>query len=324
MQEKPAGTASDPDVDLSWHFSVADSNPRGRERAAMSLSTVMHTALSGMSAATSMVQVAASNLANLQTPGFKQSRIQIGTQTPQTVSLGIPPDGDSAGVNPVQLGSGVITTGVDLDWSQGTIVSVDQPPLLALEGEGLFILASHDGERVYTRDGHFSLNAEGELVANSGERLLGYGVDADGQLQTGDLSPLMIRLGSQIAGEDGRPATLRSFSINRTGRITGRYSDGRTRALGQLRLARFNNPHGLAQRAGNKFQAMPAAGNPNESNPGEGGAGEVISGAIELSNVDLGRQLIDLTLAGNMFRANAAVFQTADTLLGELFFPYRR
>ena len=42
------------------------------------------------------------------------------------------------------------------------------------------------------------------------------------------------------------------------------------------------------------------------------------------ANVDLGRQLIDLTLAGNMFLANAAVFQTADTLLGELFFPYRR
>jgi flagellar hook protein FlgE len=271
-----------------------------------------------------MGHLAANNLANLQTPGYKQSRIQFGTQSPQTVSAGSTPDGASAGVNPVQLGSGVITTGIDVDWSQGPIATNDQPPLLALDGEGLFILEGRGGERIYSRDGRFSLNADGELVAGSGERLLGYGVDADGQLQTGELSALTIRLGSQIAGEGGSPATLRGFSISKSGRITGRYSDSRTRTLGQVRVARFNNPHGLVQRAGNKFQATPAAGIPVESNPSEGGAGEVIGGAIELSNVDVGRQLIDLTLAGNMFRANAAVFQTADTLLGELFFPYRR
>src|SRR5688572_6123146 len=113
----------------------------------MSLSTVMQTAASGMSAATSMAHVAANNLANLQTPGYKQSRIQFGTQSPQTVSAGSPPDDTSAGVNPLQLGSGVITTGIDVDWSQGPIVQGDQPPLLALEGEGLFMLEGRGGER---------------------------------------------------------------------------------------------------------------------------------------------------------------------------------
>src|SRR6187401_1272239 len=123
----------------------------------MSLSTVMQTALSGISAATSMVQVASNNIANLQTPGFKQSHVAFGTQTPQTISLGSPPGSASAGVNPIQVGSGVVTAGIDVDWSQGVIVPQDEPPLLALDGEGLFILEGRGGERVYARDGHFSL-----------------------------------------------------------------------------------------------------------------------------------------------------------------------
>jgi len=63
---------------------------------------------------------------------------------------------------------------------------------------------------------------------------------------------------------------------------------------------------------------------PNESDPGEGGSAEVLSGAKELSNVDIGRELVELTLAGNLFQANLAVLHTADTLLGEMFFPWRR
>lgn len=296
----------------------------------MGLGTVMQTALSGMSAATTMVQVTANNVANVQTPGFKAARVRLGTQLPQTLALGSPPGGGNAGVNPLQIGRGVTVVGTDIDWSQGQIVADDQPALLALEGEGLFILegnrfvAGQSGGRLYSRDGRFSLNAAGELVASGGERLLGYGVAADGELQTGELTPLTIRLGSQVGGEGGRPAILRGFSIHRNGRITGRYSDGRQRTLGQIRLARFHNPHGLAHRAGNKFQTTPAAGEPVIADPGTAGVGEIISGASELSNVDLGRQLIDLALAGNMFRANLAVFQAADTLLAELFFPYRR
>ena len=62
---------------------------------------------------------------------------------------------------------------------------------------------------------------------------------------------------------------------------------------------------------------------PIESDPSEGGAAEVISGAKELSNVDIGHELIELTLAGNLFQANLAVLHTADAMLGELFFPWR-
>ena len=276
----------------------------------MSLNSVMQTALSGMNAATTMVEVTANNVANLQTEGFKQSQVRLAT---------LPSGG---GQFPVGLG--VIVTGIDLDASQGAIVSDEPLPLLALEGEGFFILEGEGGERQFTRGGQFSLNGNYELVTTGGDRVLGYGLDESGQIDRSQLMPLTIRLGSQAIGAGGHAATLNSYSIARSGRIVGRYSDGVSRTLGQLRLARFANTAGLTQQAGNKYQTTDASAPPSEVDPGEAGAGEVLDGATELSNVDLGRQLIELTLAGNMFRANAAVVRAADEMLGELFFPWRR
>ncbi len=285
----------------------------------MGLLSVMQTALSGMNAATTMIDVAANNLANSQTDGFKAGSVSLATQAPQTLSMG---GGTSS--DPIQIGAGVQVVGVDTNFSQGPIATSDQPALLALDGEGLFILQGRGGGRVYTRDGNFKLNADGELVTGDGYRLLGFGVDANGQIDTSQLVPLSIHLGSTVAGSNGTAATLRSYSIGNDGRIVGQYSDGVNRTLGQLRLARFANPQGLAAKGGNKYAGTAASGLPNETDPGEGGAAQVLSGARELSNVNIGHELIELTLAGNLFQANLAVLHTADTLLGEMFFPWRR
>src|SRR4051812_27232093 len=284
----------------------------------MGLSNVMQTALSGMNAATTMIDVVANNLANAQTNGFKAGSVQLATQTPQTLSAG------GSGSNPLQIGSGVQVVGIGTVQSQGPIATSDQPALLALDGEGLFVLQGTSGGRVYTRDGNFKLNSDGELVTAEGDRVLGFGIDASGQIDRRQLGPLSIHLGSTVVGANGTAATLRSYSIARDGRVVGQYSDGVNRTLGQLRLARFANPQGLAAKGGNKFASTAASGLPTESDPGEGGAAEVLGGAKELSNVDIGRELIELTLAGNLFQANLAVLQTADTMLGEMFFPWRR
>lgn len=289
----------------------------------MGLSSVMQTALSGMNAATAWIDVTADNLANSQTPGFKATTIQFATLMPQTASFGSGPIAASAGTNPIQVGSGVEVAATNRDFSQGSIVTSDQPALLALDGEGLFILRGAGGQRNYTRDGQFSLNSDGELVTPDGDRLLGFGVDAEGNLDRSQLRPLSVRLGSATPAANGGVSILRSYAIARDGRVVGYYSDGTNRTLGQLQVARFANPAGLAARAGNKFEATTASGLPTTSDPGQSGAAEVVGGARELSNVDVGHELIELTLAGNMFQANLAVLHTADNLLGELFFPWR-
>jgi flagellar hook protein FlgE len=284
----------------------------------MGLSTVMSTALSGMNAATAMVDVAANNLANVQTRGFKAGRVRLADLPPRTVAYA-----GYSGSRSVQFGSGVQVVGIETDFSQGTIRVDDKLPLLALEGEGFFILEGREGGRLYTRDGQFRLDAGGRLVSVGGELVLGFGVDADGNVDRSRLGAIEIQLGTTIATPTGGTRALRSYAIGKNGRIVGHYSNGSARTLGQLRLARFANPAGLAAVGGNKYVSTAASGLPQEFDPAAGGGASVVSGASELSNVDIGRELIELTLAGNMFSANAAVFQTADEMLGALFFPWR-
>jgi flagellar hook protein FlgE len=276
----------------------------------MGLGTVMQTALAGMNAAQVSIQVAANNLANLNTPGFKASRVHLAT-LPQAFSPG--------GGSPLVVG-GVQVVGIDADFASGALDPFDdQPAVWTLQGEGLFILEGEGGQRLYTRDGHFHFNADGELVTADGWRVLGFQADADGRIDTSELKALRVASGSAAdAGADG-PATLQRFTVSRDGRLLGHFSDGTRRVVGQLRLARFANPSGLAQRGGNNYSATPASGAPQEVTPGTAGAAEVIGGAAERSNTDLGRELIELTLAGNLFRANLAVFYTADALLDELY-----
>jgi flagellar hook protein FlgE len=284
----------------------------------MGLSSVMQTALAGMNAVTTILDVAANNLANYETPGFKASSVRLATLTPQSDSLG------GLNSNPVQIGTGVQVVGIDRDFSQGSIQTNDQLPLLALDGDGLFMLHSSNGTKLFTRDGQFHLDANGQLVTPDGDQVMGFGVDAEGRIDRRLLRPLAIHLGASILNATGAAATLRGYSISRNGRITGQYSDGTNRTLGQLRLARFADSAGLQAQAENEFTTTLASGLSVESDPGEAGAAEVTSGATELSNVNIGHELVELTLAGNLFQLNLAVLRTADDMLGAMYFPWRR
>jgi flagellar hook protein FlgE len=284
----------------------------------MSLGSVLHTALSGMLAATTSVRVASNNIANARTAGFKASRPVFATQAFSTFRLGSPPSARSGGANPVQIGLGVTVAGVATDFSQGSIVASSNPFDVALEGDGFFIVEGPTGAPSYTRAGSLHVNGRGEIVTAAGDRLLGFGVNENFEIQEGQLQPLTVPFGSSVENADGSAASLLSVSITDSGRIRGKYSDGVERDLGQIRIARFTSPSGLEADADSRFQPGSNSGLPIESNPGEDGSASLVSGATELSNADIGQNLIDLSMASTYFRANAAVFRTADSLLDEL------
>jgi flagellar hook protein FlgE len=119
--------------------------------------------------------------------------------------------------------------------------------------------------------------------------------------------------------QDGSPpGTLTSYLIGEDGLIRGVFSSGVTRDLGQIRLARFTNPAGLVQRGSNMFSIGLNSGLPLEGDPNENGLGSIIAGAVELSNTDIGKNLIDLVLATTQYRGNARVISTAQQMLDEL------
>ncbi len=122
-----------------------------------------------------------------------------------------------------------------------------------------------------------------------------------------------------MTDQDGfPPGTLTSFSITESGLIRGVFSNGAERALGQIQMARFSNSSGLQQVGNNMYAQGINSGEPVIGDPGEGGLGTLTSGAVELSNSDIGQNLIELILASTQYRGGARVITTTQQLLEEL------
>jgi flagellar hook protein FlgE len=107
---------------------------------------------------------------------------------------------------------------------------------------------------------------------------------------------------------------LSSIDIDNSGVIFARFTNGETRTLGQIALANFSNPQGLAQLGENRWGETFASGDALVAAPGSSGLGVIESGALEGSNVDLSEQLVRMIVAQRNFQANAQVISTADTI----------
>jgi flagellar hook protein FlgE len=167
----------------------------------MGLQSSLNTALTGLQAAETVIDVTGNNLANSNTVGFKASQAQFATQFLQTQSLGSSPTANSGGTNPRQIGLGVQVAEITPDFGQGTIQLSANPSDLAIQGEGFYIVEGGSGEHLYTRNGVFKTNAANELVTITGNRLLGHGVDENFQVQTTQLVPITIPLGSTTVAQ---------------------------------------------------------------------------------------------------------------------------
>jgi len=177
----------------------------------MGLQSALTTALTGLTAAETTIDVVGNNLANSNTVGFKSSRATFSTQFLQTLSLGSAPSANSGGSNPRQIGLGTMVAEISPDFSQGTMEISANPTDLAIQGDGFFIVEGATGERAYTRTGIFSMNSQSQLVTVTGNRLLGYGIDDEFQIQRTVLVPLGISLGAAAVAEATENAYLEGF-----------------------------------------------------------------------------------------------------------------
>lgn len=151
---------------------------------------------------------------------------------------------------------------------------------------------------------------------------------------TGDLIPIPEnsgRAGSTLWGEvresslssisqDGYgTGVLQNVSVDGNGFITGAYNNGQSQILGQVALARFNDPTGLISNGGNNFLESSDSGTPVIGSPRTGSRGGIVSGSLEASNVELSEEFIQLISYQRAFQANSRTIQTADGLMQEVF-----
>ena len=111
---------------------------------------------------------------------------------------------------------------------------------------------------------------------------------------------------------------LSDVTIQQDGTIIGYHPVHGYMDLGRIDIATFNNPNGLSQVGGTMFAETPASGEPILNIPGQGAAGNVLSGALEMSNVDLSVEFTDMITTQRGFQANSRTITVSDTLLEEL------
>lgn len=137
------------------------------------MSQSLYTAMGGISAAQTSLNVISNNIANLNTTGFKSSSVNFSDVFYTTISSGTAATGTTGGVNPEQVGLGVQVSSVSKDFSSGTWVSTGKTTDLMIQGNGFFTCQDSAGQQYYSRAGDFSFDSDGDLVTNDGYKVLG-------------------------------------------------------------------------------------------------------------------------------------------------------
>ncbi len=247
----------------------------------------LYSAATGMEAQQLNLNTIANNLANVNTPGFKRSKIEFQDllyQKPRASGS------DSGGGNLVptgiEVGNGSRVAATSKVFTQGQLTNTGEKLDIAIQGEGFFEVQRPDGTIGYTRDGSFKLNAQGQVVTVDGMPILS-------GMQT-------IPAGSNV-------------SISEDGQVTVQGSSGTTNF--RLTLTRFANPAGLRSMGGNLYEETGASGTPETGNPGENGFGRTIQGYIEASNVNIVEEMVALIVAQRAYEINSKSVQSSDEML---------
>lgn len=186
------------------------------------MGTSMFSAVTGLLAHQRKMDVIANNIANVSTTGYRGSRMMFQNLLSQTLEGGAAPNGDFGGTNPLQIGLGVGIGSIDVNHTQGALLTTGISSDLAIQGNGFFILSNGNGA-FYTRDGTFDLNAAGVLIdPATGLRVRGYTADANGVIDT-NLPPgdLIIPIGNTSIVRETQNAVLR-------GNLNSSATDGTT------------------------------------------------------------------------------------------------
>jgi flagellar basal-body rod protein FlgG len=223
----------------------------------------------------------AHNVANAATPGFRAVRAVLES-------------GDIAPATGSDQATGTTTPGLSAKpvlqrlFTQGSVRDTGRMTDLAITGEGFFAVRRPDGSQAYTRNGAFTPDARGRLTDTAGNLVQ---------------PPITV------------PNGALELRITANGTVLALMQDGSSQEAGQLRLARFTNPHGLEAGADGLFTATAASGQAQLFAPGQNGAGNVRTGALEDANSDITDQMTSVLAAQRAFQLNSSAFRMADEML---------
>lgn len=250
----------------------------------------LYIAASGMNAQQAQINSISNNVANVNTTAFKKGRTTFEDLFYRRLNSTTGPLGvNTAGPS---IGLGTAVARMDQVFSAGDLVKTGNALDLAIQGQGFFEVTLANGEQGYARPGSLSLNAQGQITTQTGEKLT---------------TKFLI------------PADATQITVSESGVVTVQVPDQTNPVnLGQIELANFVNPEGLQSIGAGLYQATESSGEPYRAIPGEQGVGTIEQGYTESSNVDLVQELINLIVAQQAYQMNSRVVQISDGLLSTI------
>jgi flagellar hook protein FlgE len=195
--------------------------------------------VSGLRNHQTRMDVIGNNIANVNTVGFKASRVTFKEAFVELLQGASRPPGNLGGINPIQIGTGILVASIDQLFKQGSLETTGQPLDVAIQGDAMFIL--NNGQRnVFTRAGNFQLDANGKLVSpSSGFVVQGIAADPLGNFSsTSAIGDIQLRLGE-------RSPARATTQIGLTGNLDASAAVGDTHTMGITVYDGLGTPHDL-------------------------------------------------------------------------------
>jgi flagellar basal-body rod protein FlgG len=248
----------------------------------------LYSSATGMQSQQLNLDVIANNLANVNTTGFKRSKIEFQDLLYQTTRA---PGADQGGGNQLptglQVGHGSRPVATSRIFTDGNPTRTDADLDIAIQGDGFLEVQLPDGSRAYTRDGALKRDASGRITTS------------DGLIVQGGFQPI--------------PAGTTDITISATGEVTTQGANG-TQSF-RVQLTRFANPAGLDSIGRNLFRENAASGPAELGNPGENGYGELAQGYLEMSNVKVVEEMVNMIIAQRAYEVNSKAVQASDEMM---------
>ena len=243
-----------------------------------------------MEAQQANLDVIANNLANVNTTGFKRSKIEFQDLLYETTRA--PGAEQGAGTQlptGLQIGHGSRVVATSKVFTEGELTQTGEQLDLAINGDGFFQVQMPDGTIAYTRDGALKRSSTGQVTTSDGLPL------------QGGFQPI--------------PAGTTSITISSSGQVTTTSSSGTSNF--QVQLVRFTNPAGLNSIGGNLYTESLASGTPETGTPSESGFGAIQQGYLEMSNVKVVQEMVNMIVAQRAYEVNSKSVQSADEMMQE-------
>jgi flagellar basal-body rod protein FlgG len=248
----------------------------------------LYSSSAGMQSQQLNLDVIANNLANVNTTGFKKSKIEFQDLLYQTTrAAGAEQGGGNLLPTGLQIGHGSRPVATSKIFTNGELTQTGERLDLAIQGDGFFEVQMPDGTRAYTRDGAFKTAADGRITTS------------DGLVVQGGFQPI--------------PAGTTGISISANGEVTTMGPNGKQTF--RVQLVRFPNASGLESTGRNLYRENEASGAPELGNPGENGFGELAQGYLEMSNVKVVEEMVNLIVAQRAYEINSKAVQAADEMM---------